>query len=143
LGDEGQKVEVRAGFARNYLLPKKLAVPMNEANRKQMESLNRARGIRLAKELSSAEEVAARLRELPIAIPVKTGPGGRLFGSVTAADLRNRLGEEGLELDRKQLSIEAPIKTLGKHTAAIKLHYEVSVDLEFEVVSENPIEEGD
>ncbi len=143
LGEEGEKVEVRAGFARNYLLPRKLAVPMNEANRKQMEALERARGIRLATELTSAEELAARLRELHIAIPVKTGPGGRLFGSVTAADLRNRLAAEGVEIDRKNIAIFNPIKTLGKHTTTIKLHPEVKVDLEFEVVSENPIEEGD
>ena len=142
LGEEGETVEVKAGFARNYLLPKKLAVPMNEANRKQMEALERARGMRLARELSSAEELAARLRELHIAIPVKTGPGGRLFGSVTAADLRNRLAEEGLKIDRKRVSIYNPIKTLGKHTTTIKLHPEVSFNLEFEVVSENPIEEG-
>jgi len=141
LGHEGEQVKVKAGYARNYLLPKKLAIPLTAANRKQMEALQRASELRLAKELTVAEEVAKLIGKVHIAIPVKTGPGGRLFGSVSSLDLEKRLLEEGIEVERKRIHLYNPIKSLGKHTTRIKLHPEVSVDFEFEVVSENPIEE--
>ncbi len=141
LGQEGEQVKVKSGYARNYLLPRKLAIPMTAANRKQMEALERAREIRLAKELSSAEEIAGRIGKVHIAIPMKTGPGGKLFGSVSSMDLQKRLEEEGVKVKRKQIHLFNPVKSLGKHTTQIKLHPEVSVDFEFEVVSENPIEE--
>jgi large subunit ribosomal protein L9 len=141
LGNEGEQVNVRAGYARNYLLRKKLAVPMTEANRKQMEALLNAREQRLARELSTAEEMVGKLRRLHIAIPVKTGPGGKLFGSVSANDLKEWFTEEGIEVERKRIMLHTPVKSLGKHETRIKLHPEVSVDIEFEVVSENPIEE--
>ncbi|MCC5805026.1 MAG: 50S ribosomal protein L9 [Opitutales bacterium] len=141
LGDEGDQVTVRAGYARNYLLPRKIAVPVTRANRKQMEVLKLRAEQRRAKELEGAQKVAARLETINIAFAVKTGPGGKMFGSVTAQDLIDRLAEEGVQLDRKQLSLYSPVKTLGKHETTIKLHAEVSVDFAFEVVSENPIEE--
>lgn len=141
LGHEGETVSVRAGYARNFLLPRGIAIPVTRSNRKQIESLARARENRLAKELEGASAIAKRLGEARIAIAVKTGPGGRLFGAVTAADLLTRLGEEGIPLDKKSMHLAAPVKTLGKHEVKIKLHAEVTVDFEFEVVSENPIEE--
>lgn len=141
LGNEGETVTVRAGYARNFLLPRGVAIPVTRSNRKQIESLARARETRLAKELEGATAIAGRLAETRIAIAVKTGPGGRLFGSVTAADLLARLAEDGIELDRRTVQLAQPIKTLGKHEVKIKLHPEVVVDFEFEVVSENPIEE--
>ena len=143
LGHEGEEVKVKAGYARNYLLPRKLAIPMTLANRKQMEALQKAREVRLAKEISGAEETAALIGKAHIAIPVKTGPGGKLFGSVTSMDLQKRLAEDGIEIERKHIHLYNPVKALGKHTTRIKLHADVSVDLEFEVVSENPIEEED
>ncbi len=141
LGDEGDQVNVRAGYARNYLLPRKIAVPVTRANRKQMEVLKLRAEQRRAKELEGAKAVAARLETINIAFAVKTGPGGKMFGSVTSQDLIDRLAEDGVQLDRKQLSLYTPVKTLGKHETTIKLHPEVSVDFAFEVVSENPIEE--
>lgn len=143
LGHEGDQVKVKAGYARNFLLPRKLAVPLTRANRKQVEALQKAREDRLAKERAQAEEIANKLKQLNIAIPVKTGPGGKLFGAVTALDLQTRLGEEQIELDRKQIHLAENVKTLGKHSAEIKLHADVAVDFEFEVVSENPIEESE
>jgi len=141
LGNEGETVTVRAGYARNYLLPRGVAIPVTRSNRKQVESLARARETRLAKELEGATAIAKRLEETRIAIAVKTGPGGRLFGSVTVPDLITRLGEEGIQIDKKAMLMAQPIKTLGKHEVKIKLHAEVTVDFAFEVVSENPIEE--
>ncbi len=139
LGAEGDQVKVRAGFARNYLLPQKIALPINRANRKQIESLKKARSEREIREKSDAEAVAARLTSLSVAFAVKTGEGGKLFGSVTQLDLHKRLEEEGLKIERKKIHLDA-VKELGRHSAEIKLHPEVVVSLEFDVVSENPID---
>lgn len=141
LGGEGEQVSVKAGYARNFLFPQKYAIPVNRANKKQIEALIKAREIREANERSEAEKIAARLAELTIAIAVKTGEGGKMFGSVTAADLIARVAEEGVELSKKQVQLAA-VKELGKHTASIKLHKDIKVDFNFEVVSENPIEEA-
>lgn len=141
LGDEGDTISVKAGYARNYLLPRGIAVPVTRANVKQVESLRERAEKRRASELDSAQALAAKIEPLNIAFAVKTGPGGKMFGSVTAQDLLTRIGESGIELDKKQVNLYTPVKSLGKHTTRIKLHPEVSVDLEFEVVSENIIEE--
>ncbi len=141
LGNEGEQVKVRAGYARNYLLPRKLALPVNRANKKYVEALAKRREERLAHEKDHAQRTAERLQTLHIAIPVKTGEGGKMFGSVTANDLLARLAEEGVEVGKKQINLYTPVKSLGKHTTTFKLHSEISIDLEWEVVSENPIEE--
>jgi large subunit ribosomal protein L9 len=141
LGNEGDTVMVRTGYARNYLLPKGLAIPVTKANRKQIESLKDRSEKRRATELEGAQAIAAKLEPINIAFAVKTGPGGKMFGSVTSQDLLTRLAEEGVELEKKQVSLYTPVKTLGKHTTKIRLHPEISVEFEFEVVSENPIEE--
>jgi len=143
LGGEGDEVKVKSGYARNYLLPQRLAVPVNVSNRKQIEALRRARDLREKKDLESAHETAAKITRAHVAIAVKTGEGGRMFGAVTAADLQSRLLEEGVEIDRKQIGIYNPIKTLGRHTTRIKLHPEVAIDFEFDIVSENAIVESD
>lgn len=142
LGNEGEEIKVKAGYARNYLFPNKLAIPVTKANRKQIEFLRATREKRLANELALAEKVAGKLGTIATAIAVKTGPGGKLFGSVNANNLMDRLKEEGIELGRRMMTLYTPVKTLGKHTTRIKLHPDISVDFEFEVVSENPIEEG-
>lgn len=141
LGDEGEHARVKAGYARNYLFPRKIAVPMTRANRKQIESLQKAREARKAKELDYAQEVAERIRGAHIAIAVQTGPGGKMFGSVTAADLQRRLEEDGIKIDRKQIQLYNPVRSLGSHTTRFRLHPEITVELEWEVVSENPIED--
>ena len=141
LGHEGETVKVRAGYARNFLLPRKMAIPKTHSNRRQIDALVRDRETRIARELANAEEIAAKVRKAHIALAVKTGPGGRVFGAITAANLIDRLADEGINVDRKQLSLEGPVKSLGKHTTQVRLHAEVTVDLDFEVVSENPIDE--
>ncbi len=142
LGGEGEQITVKAGYARNFLFPKKIAIPVNKANKKQIEALIKAREIREAKELENAQALAKVLADMSIAFAVKTGEGGKLFGSVTAADLLAKIAEGGVELPKKAIHLEAPVKELGKHTAQIKLHHDVKVDFTFEVVSENPIEEA-
>jgi large subunit ribosomal protein L9 len=141
LGDEGDTVNVKTGYARNYLLPRGIAIPVTRANRKQIESLKDRAEKRRASELEAAQAVAAKLEPINIAFAVKTGPGGKMFGSVTAQELVSRIAESGVELEKKQVNLYTPVKSLGKHTTRIRLHPEVSVDFEFEVVSENPIEE--
>ena len=142
LGAEGDTVTVRAGYARNFLLPRKLALPITQANKKHVDSLLKAREAREQKEFEQARELGERVAKTSIAIAVKTGERGKMFGAVTVNDLIQRLLEEGIELNKKQLQLAAPIKELGSHTVAIKLHADVEAELKFEVVSENPIEEA-
>lgn len=139
LGAEGDQVRVRAGYARNFLLPQGIAVPLTVSNRKQVEALKKARGLREAKELNGAQELAEKLKKSNLAIAVKTGEGGKLFGAVTANDLHDKLVAAGLEVEKRRIHLGQPVKSLGKHEVTIKLHPEVSVDISFEVVSENPI----
>lgn len=139
LGAEGDQVKVRAGYARNFLLPQGMAVPLTVSNRKQVEALKKARGLREAKELNGAQELAEKLKKANIAIAVKTGEGGKLFGAVTTNDLHDKLVAAGIEIEKRRIHLGQPVKTLGKHEVTIKLHPEVSVEISFEVVSENPI----
>ena len=140
LGAEGDQVRVRAGYARNFLLPQGIAVPLTVSNRKQVESLKKARALREAKELSGAQEMAGKLAKANIAIAVKTGEGGKLFGAVTGNDIHEKLAAAGITVEKRRIHLGQHIKTLGKHEVTIKLHSEVSVDISFDVVSENPIE---
>ena len=140
LGAEGDQVKVRAGYARNFLLPQGMAVPLTGANRKRGEALKKARGLREAKELTGAQALAKQIEKAGIAIAVKTGEGGKLFGAVTTHDIHDKLTAAGITVDKRRIHLGQPIKTLGKHEVKIKLHPEISVDLSFDVVSENPIE---
>lgn len=140
LGGEGERVKVRAGYARNYLLPRAFGVPVSRANRKQVEVLQKRRAEREAKELDGAKALSEKLSALSIAIAVKTGEGGRMFGAVTAHDIFDKIVAAGIVgLDKRKVHLAHPVKLLGKHTVSIKLHADVKVELEFEVVSENPI----
>jgi large subunit ribosomal protein L9 len=140
LGGEGDQVKVRAGYARNFLLPRKIAVSLNSANKKHVESLKKRRAEREQTEVNSAQELAKKLEKTSLAFAVKTGEGGRMFGAITANDIHDKLVASGVELDKKKIHLFTPVKTLGKHTVKIKLHADVSVDVPFDVVSENPIE---
>jgi large subunit ribosomal protein L9 len=141
LGNEGDTVTVKTGYARNYLLPRGLAVPLTRSNRKQIEALRERAAKRAQDELEGAQALASKLEGINIVFAVKTGPGGKMFGSVTAQELIDRIAESGVELEKKQVNLYTPVKSLGKHVTKIKLHPEVTVEYEFEVVSENPIEE--
>ena len=140
LGGEGDQVKVRAGYARNFLLPRNMAVPVTSANRKQVEALKKRRGEREATELNGAQDLAKKLEKTGLAFAVTTGEGGKMFGSVTAADLHEKLVAAGFTIDRKRIHLHTPVKTLGKHTVKGKLHSDVTVELPFDVVSENIIE---
>jgi large subunit ribosomal protein L9 len=139
LGAEGDQVKVRAGYARNFLLPQGIAVPLTQSNRKQVDALKKARAVREAKELDGAQALAKQIEKAAIAIAVKTGEGGKLFGAVTAHDLHDKLAAAGIQVEKRRIHLGQPVKTLGKHEVKIRLHPEVTVELSFEVVSENPI----
>ncbi|MCR6656042.1 MAG: 50S ribosomal protein L9 [Opitutus sp.] len=140
LGGEGDQVKVRAGYARNFLLPRGIAVPLTRANRKQVEALKKRRAEREAQELSGAQEIAKKLEKTSLAFAVKTGEGGKMFGAITANDIHDKLVASGIEIEKKRIHLHTPVKTLGQHSVKVKLHADVSVDLNFDVVSENPIE---
>lgn len=140
LGGEGDQVKVRAGYARNFLLPRHIAVPVTNANRKQVEALKKRRGEREAHELSGAQDLGRKLEKMSVVFVVKTGEGGKMFGAITTNDLHEKLVAEGMTIEKKRILLHTPVKLLGKHTVKIKLHQEVSVELPFDVVSENPID---
>lgn len=140
LGGEGDQVKVRAGYARNFLLPRKIAVPLNAANRKHVDALKKRRAEREQTELNGAQEVAKKLEKTSLAFAVKTGEGGKMFGAITAQDIYDKLVASGIEVDKRKIHLFTPVKTLGKHTVKVKLHADVNVELPFDVVSENPIE---
>jgi large subunit ribosomal protein L9 len=140
LGGEGDQVKVRAGYARNYLLPRGFAAPVTVANRKQVDALKRRRAERESLELNGAQELAKKLEKTSFAFAVKTGEGGKMFGAITGSDVHDKLTAAGFSIDKKRILLHTPVKTLGKHTVKVKLHADVAVELAFDVVSENPIE---
>lgn len=139
LGSEGDTVSVRAGYARNFLFPSKLAIPVNQGNRKQIESLKIAKEKRIAEELEASKSLAEKVGQISISIAVKTGDNGKMFGSVTSADILTRLEEESIQLEKKQLNVVQPIKDLGSHKIQVKLSSEIEATFNLEIVSENPI----
>ena len=139
LGGEGEVVSVKAGYARNFLLPNRWVMPLFRANSKQVEALRKARAIREAKELEDAQALAKQIEAVALTIAVKTGEEGKLFGSVSAMDLWKRYTEEGIALEKSCIRLPHPIKTLGHHHFQVRLHKDIHLDLSVEVVSENPI----
>ena len=140
LGSEGDVVKVRPGFARNYLIPQKKALPLNLANKRRLDALKQSRAMRESEELQKAQEIATKLKEVKIAVAVKTGSGGKLFGSVTSNHILEKLSESGFTMDKKHFVSFSPIKELGKQNVTLQLHKDVEAEVEVEVVSENPIE---
>jgi large subunit ribosomal protein L9 len=137
LGSRGQMVNVAPGFARNFLLPKRLAVAATDANKKIVEQERQAALRREAKEASEASELAKLLAPVEITIAQKAGENDQLFGSVTSADIVARLEEKKFHIDKKKVILHDPIKQLGEHTVTIRLHREVSVDIKVNVVKES------
>ena len=135
LGSEGDVVQVAEGYARNYLLPRKLAAPVTDASRRQIGRLRADREARLAAGLNAARELAARLSSVSVTIPVKTG-GDKLYGSVGQADIVKALKDQGLELDRHAVELEHPLKELGVFDVKVRVHPEVEASVKVWVVEE-------
>ena len=136
LGHRGELVKVADGYARNYLLPKKLAVPATEGNRKMVEQIKGAAVRREASELSDAERLAQMLAGVAVSIHRKAGEGDHLFGSVTSLDVAEALAAKGFNIDRRKVQLEDPIKYLGEYDVPLRLHREVTVKVKVQVVKE-------
>jgi large subunit ribosomal protein L9 len=136
LGKRGEIVKVADGFARNYLLPRKLALLATEGNRKHVERERKIMETREAQEKAGAEAIATRLATVDIAIARRVGDTEQLYGSVTASDIVDFLKSKGFEVDRRKLILPEPLKALGEFDVPLKLHREVTVPLKVKVVKE-------
>jgi large subunit ribosomal protein L9 len=134
LGQRGQMVKVTAGYARNFLLPRKLAVAATESNKKIVEQERQAHLRRETKVQADAQELAKLMTSVDVTIKQKAGENDQLFGSVTAGDIVVALEKLGYTVDRKKIQLDEPIKTLGDFKVAVKLHREVSLELPVHVV---------
>src|SRR3989440_11401143 len=140
LGGRGEVVRVKAGYARNYLLPRKLAVEATASNVKQIESERAALLKREAKERSTAQGQAEQLRNLTLKFERKVGEAGVLYGSVTSMDIAHALKDQGYEIDRRRIVLREPIKRFGNYTVPVRLHRDVSVELPVSVLGEGGVE---
>jgi large subunit ribosomal protein L9 len=136
LGRRGEIVKVADGYARNYLLPRKLALPATDGNKKHVERERKIMETREAQEKSQAEAIATRLAAIDISIARRVGETDQLYGSVTAADITDFLKAKGFEVDRRKLILPEPIKAIGEFDVPLKLHREVTVPLKVKVVKE-------
>jgi large subunit ribosomal protein L9 len=139
LGGPGDIVEVKDGYGRNYLVPRGLAMKWTRGGEKQVAAIRRGREVREIHDLSQARELAAQLQGLPVRLPARAGQGGRLFGSVTAADVVEAVkAAGGPVLDKRRIELPAAhIKTVGTHTVSVRLHPEVAAAVTVEVSAEN------
>ena len=137
LGKKGQIVKVNDGYARNYILPKKLGVEANAKNLNDLK-LQKAHADKMAAEqLAEAKELAARLESVKVTLAVKSGEGGKVFGSVSSKEIAAAVKEQcSLELDKKKIQIQEPIRTLGVHEVSVKLHRDVTAKLRVQVTEQ-------
>jgi large subunit ribosomal protein L9 len=133
LGRRGDVVKVADGYARNYLLPRKLALPATEANRKVVDRQRKIADVKDAEERSGAEALAARLAALEIVVSRRVGEQGHLYGSVTSADIAEVMAGQGFEIDKRKISLAEPLKQLGEFTVPVKLHRDVVAQLTVKV----------
>jgi large subunit ribosomal protein L9 len=137
LGSKDDIVKVKDGYGRNYLIPKGLAIIANESNKKQLAEILKQRAFKEQKLKEEALKNAKKLESLAIKVGAKAGESGKIFGSVNNIQIADALKKLGIEVDRKNITLkDDSIKHLGKYKASVKLHKEVIVDIEFEVVAE-------
>ncbi len=135
LGSPGDVVEVAGGYGRNYLIPRKLAMQWTRGAEKQIDSIKRARSVREIRGLSDAKQAAGQLEAISVRLETRAGASGRLFGSVSPADIAAAVrAAGGPELDRRRIEVTNPIKTVGSHQVKVRLHPEVTASLDVEIV---------
>ena len=139
LGARGEIVRVRAGYARNYLLPRNLAVEATTGNVKGIEAERAALLKKEAKERSTAEAQSQQMGALVLEFKRKSGEQGALYGSVTSMDLAEALKDKGYEIDRHRIHLREPLKRLGEYKVPVRLHREVTIDLQVKVQSEGEV----
>ncbi|NLL48475.1 MAG: 50S ribosomal protein L9 [Firmicutes bacterium] len=137
IGSKGDVVEVAEGYARNYLLPRGLAVEANAGNLRQVAQVKQAESSRMDRELKEAERVGAILQKKKVNVAAKVGEGGRLFGSITTQEIGEQLRSQfSVEIDKRKIEVKEPIKTLGSHPITVKVHPKVHVSMTVEVTPE-------
>lgn len=140
LGGESDQVKVAAGYARNYLLPQGLAIPVTGANKRRLEVLRQRRAEREAHEFNTMSELAKSITKLTCLVKVKTGEDGKMFGSVTNGTISDELKNQfDIALEKKKIHLDQPIRTLGEHEIELRLHAEVKATLKVKVESLTPI----
>lgn len=137
LGEAGDLVHVKPGFARNYLVPQGKAIFASEARIKELEHHQRVVAEKVAKELKDLKAVKAKVESLKLEVKARVGEEGKLFGSVTSANIHELLVGEGIEVDRRRIELKDPIKEAGEHKVPVKLHRDVVADLTVTVVPED------
>ena len=136
IGKRGSVQNVKDGYGRNFLFPRKLAVPATEANMKLTQAQSKKVEVQEAKEEKSASELKAELANISVTIPMKAGEGDMLFGSVTSANIAEALEKQGYTIDKRRIELEEPIKRLGDHHVSVKLHRNVAAEVKVSVVKE-------
>lgn len=136
LGNRGQTVKVKPGFARNYLFPRNLALPATEGNKKVFQENERHLIKRDIEAAGAARERAAKLGDLSVSITVQVGEEDKMYGSVTSLDIVRKLQEQGHEVDRREVMLVDPIKALGEYTIDLRLHRDVTTPVKVWVVKE-------
>jgi large subunit ribosomal protein L9 len=138
LGAPGDVVEVKDGYGRNFLVPRGFAIRWTRGGEKQIDSIKAARGAREVRDLGKAEEIRASLEGREVAVPVRAGEGGRLFGAVTVSDIADAInaavGGAGGVVDKRKILVGNPIKSLGAHEVTVKVHDEVAATVRLNVV---------
>ena len=136
LGRRGDVVKVAAGYARNFLLPRKLALPVTEASRRQIERERDKAEARDAEERSGAEALAQRMGAVDISIARRVGENQTMYGSVTSADIAQALASKGFDVEKRKIQLADAIKSIGEHTVPVKIHRDVTADVTVKVVAE-------
>ena len=136
LGRRGDVVKVAAGYARNYLLPRKLALPVTESSRRQIEREREKAEARDAEEKAAADALAARIAEADVTIKRRVGENQTMYGSVTSADIAQVLTAKGFDIDKRRIQLADPIKSLGEHVVHVKVHRDVVADVKVKVAAE-------
>jgi len=137
VGEKHEIVNVKDGFGRNFLIPQKLAIIANEANRKKLEELKKKEAEEEAKKLAEFEKIKEQLEGKVLKIGAKAGASGKIFGSVTNVQIASALNEQfGVDIERRLIEIPEEVKELGTYTADLKLHKKIDIKVNFEVVEE-------
>lgn len=135
LGAPGDVVEVKDGYGRNFLMPRGFAVRWTKGGERQVESIKKARDSRAVRDHDHAEEIKTKLEAAPVDVKVRAGEGGRLFGAVTVTDIAEAIASvSGETVDKRRIMVGQPIKALGAHKVAVKLHDDVSADVALNVI---------
>ena len=136
LGDRGQVVNVKPGYARNFLLPKGMALAATPGNMRQIELQRKTWAVREAQEVDEARKIAAHIGGLTVSITKKVGENETLYGSVTSQEIADGLKAQGVDVDRRKIQLHEPIKTLGAHQVAVRIHRQVVAQIAVNVVAE-------